>query len=157
VTGSKGATGTTGAVIICDIDDFKRVNDTFGHACGDLVIRGLAEQLTARLPKGAFAARFGGEEFVAFLPDAKIAQAAAFANAIRLDFAAADRGELGTQQAITASFGVAEHREGDRSLHEQIGRADIALYAAKEAGRNRVMLEGDPPRDPPAIRIVSAV
>ncbi|MBY3533574.1 GGDEF domain-containing protein [Rhizobium laguerreae] len=152
-----GAKAATGAVIICDIDDFKRVNDRFGHACGDLVIRGLAEQLSARLPKGAFAARFGGEEFVAFLPDVGIAQAAAIANAIRLDFAATDRSALGADQAITASFGVAEHRQGDRSLHEQIGRADIALYAAKEAGRNRVMLEGEPPRDLPGIRIASAV
>ena len=151
------APGVTGAVIICDIDDFKRVNDTLGHASGDLVIRGLAGQLSARLPRGAFAARFGGEEFVAFLPGMTLMQAAAFANAIRLDFAATDRRALGASQTITASFGVAEHHQGDQSLHEQIGRADIALYAAKEAGRNRVMLEGELPRDLPDIRMVSAV
>ncbi|MBB4110868.1 diguanylate cyclase (GGDEF)-like protein [Rhizobium sp. BK226] len=149
------AGGAMGSVIICDIDAFKRVNDTLGHAAGDLVIRGLAGLLAAQLPKGAFAARFGGEEFVAFLPDMTLAQAGAFANTIRLAFAAIDRSALGVDQAITASFGAAEHRPSDRSLHEQIGRADIALYAAKQAGRNRVMLEGEPPRDMPAIRIAS--
>ncbi|TCS09136.1 GGDEF domain-containing protein [Rhizobium sp. BK418] len=146
--------GVEGAVIICDIDNFKWVNDTFGHGPGDEVIRAFAEMLQVRLPEGGFAARFGGEEFVIVLPSAPLVAGADFANRVRLAFAAIDRtaigfdgGPIGFDGGITASFGVAGADAADRSLYEQIARADKALYAAKEAGRNRVMVEGEPPSD----------
>jgi diguanylate cyclase (GGDEF)-like protein len=144
-----------GAVILCDIDHFKRINDLMGHAAGDAVIAGLADLLRQRLPAGAFAARFGGEEFVAFVPGATLADGGKFANAIRLAFSAADRPELAGVGKITASFGVAAVAHGDPSLSDNIGRADAALYAAKDAGRNRVMLEGTPALEAPAIHVAS--
>ncbi len=144
-----------GAILLCDIDHFKRINDTYGHAAGDSVIAGLAELLKARLPEGAFAARFGGEEFVAFLPGAELADGGKVANAIRLAFSAAGQPDVAGVGKITASFGVACVASSDASLTETIGRADAALYAAKDAGRNRVMLEGTPAREAPAIHVAS--
>ncbi len=144
-----------GAILLCDIDHFKRINDTFGHAAGDSVIAGLAELLKARLPEGAFAARFGGEEFVAFLPGAALADGGKVANAIRLAFSAAGQPDIAGVGKITASFGVACVASSDVSLTETIGRADAALYAAKDAGRNRVMLEGTPAQEAPAIHVAS--
>ncbi|UWU15744.1 GGDEF domain-containing protein [Rhizobium sullae] len=150
VTGLKGASG---AVVVCDIDHFKRINDVFGHAAGDTVIIGLAQLLLERVPKGAFAARFGGEEFVAFLPGAGLAEAGTFANALRQAFSSAN----GTAETgkVTASFGVAAAAVGNQSLHGVIGRADAALYAAKAAGRNRVMLEGEPHEEVPALHVAT--
>lgn len=145
----------SGVVIICDIDHFKRINDTFGHAAGDTVIAWLADLLRARLPKGAFAARFGGEEFVAFLPGVGLAEGGKFANVVRQAFAAADLKEIGDTGKITASFGVAIVNASEAPMIDHIGRADAALYAAKKAGRNRVMLEGTPAREAPAIHIAS--
>ena len=144
-----------GSVIICDIDNFKWVNDTLGHGPGDEVIRAFAEMLLARMPEGGFAARFGGEEFVIFLPAMPLAAGADFANRVRLAFAAVDRKASGFDGKITASFGVAGTDAADHSLYEQIARADKALYAAKEAGRNKVMVEGEPPRDMSSPRVVS--
>lgn len=131
-----------GAVIVCDIDHFKLVNDRFGHAAGDTVIVGLAAALRNGLPGDAIAARFGGEEFVAFLPGVTLAEAGVLANAIRLTFAARDWREGGISQQITASFGVSSTARGDHSMHDAIGRADACLYAAKSDGRNQVVTEG---------------
>ncbi|MBB3656851.1 diguanylate cyclase (GGDEF)-like protein [Rhizobium sp. BK650] len=150
---SRGAEGT---VIICDIDNFKWVNDTFGHGRGDDVIRAFAEMLRLRLPEGGFAARFGGEEFVIFLPSAPLVAGADFANRVRLAFAAIDRKAIGFDGKVTASFGVAAANAADHSLYEQIARADKALYAAKEAGRNKVMVEGEPPHDMSGPRLYHA-
>ncbi len=147
---------TEGAVIICDIDNFKWVNDTFGHGSGDTVIQAFAEMLQLRLPEGGFAARFGGEEFVAFLPATPLVSGADFANRVRLAFAGADRKAIGFDGKITASFGVAGTSSADHSLYEQIARADKALYAAKEAGRNKVMVEGEPPSDMSGPRLYRA-
>jgi len=152
-----------GAVIICDIDNFKWVNDTFGHGPGDEVIRAFAEILRVRLPEGGFAARFGGEEFVIFLPETPLVAGADFANRARLAFAAIDRKAIGfdgkpigSDGGITASFGVAGANPADHSLYEQIARADKALYGAKEAGRNKVMVEGEPPSDMSGPRLYRA-
>ncbi len=131
-----------GAVIVCDIDHFKLVNDRFGHAAGDTVIVGLAAALRGGLPPDALSARFGGEEFVAFLPGVTLAEAGVMANGIRLTFAARDWREGGISQQITASFGVSSTARGDHSMHDAIGRADACLYAAKSGGRNQVVTEG---------------
>jgi diguanylate cyclase (GGDEF)-like protein len=147
----------SGAVLVCDIDHFKLVNDRFGHAAGDMVIVGLAAALRDGLPADALAARFGGEEFVAFLPGVTLAEAGVLCNAIRLAFAARDWRESGVIQQITASFGVSSTARGDHSVHDAIGRADACLYAAKSAGRNQVVMEGQQAADPPTqLRVVSA-
>jgi diguanylate cyclase (GGDEF)-like protein len=147
----------SGAVLVCDIDHFKLVNDRFGHAAGDMVIVGLAAALRDGLPSDALVARFGGEEFVAFLPGVTLAEAGMLCNAIRLAFAARDWREGGVTQQITASFGVSATANGDHSMHDAIGRADACLYAAKSAGRNQVVMEGQQAAHAPTqLRVVSA-
>lgn len=119
-----------GCVVTCDIDHFKRVNDEHGHAAGDRVIVALAALIRDALPHGGVAARFGGEEFVLFLPRADAGSAARIAEHLRQGFAVAE--------GLTASFGLAVTMASDYSLHDAIARADLALYEAKRAGRNRV-------------------
>lgn len=152
---AKGGAFPAGAVIVGDIDHFKQVNDRFGHAAGDHVIIGFAETLRGLL-KGAAIARFGGEEFVSFLPSVSRTDAFEVAEAARLAFAAMAWRDHGIDGSITASFGVSTTAPGDHSVHDAIARADACLYVAKNAGRNRVVAEGQrPPEGPPPLRIVS--
>ncbi len=132
----------SGVVLMGDIDHFKQVNDDFGHATGDLVIITVAELLRERLPDNAKIARFGGEEFVVFIPDLKASEAAVLANMVRCAFAARDWSEIGMNRQITTSFGISSVARGDHSIHDAIGRADGFLYRAKQAGRNQVVQEG---------------
>ncbi|WP_113267447.1 GGDEF domain-containing protein [Agrobacterium cavarae] len=132
----------SGAVLICDIDHFKTVNDRFGHATGDRVIIALASLLKETLPASARVARFGGEEFVAYVPDLPASQLAILANMARSAFAARNWSEGPFPVHITSSFGVSAIALGDHSIHDAISRADGFLYRAKEAGRNQVVQEG---------------
>ena len=132
----------TGSVIICDIDHFKRVNDEFGHAAGDRVIETLAETLQRWLPPSSVSSRFGGEEFVAFVPHATLAEAGILAQGLRARFAAQDWRFANIDRQITASFGVAVIVDGEDSVRSAIKRADRALYDAKAAGRNKVVWDG---------------
>ena len=131
-----------GAVLTCDIDHFKQVNDQFGHAAGDRVIQALALALRQGLPRDAISARFGGEEFVAFLPRASLAEAGILAQALRGRFAAQDWRRIDIDRQITASFGVAAVADDEASAKSAIKRADHALYDAKAAGRNKVVWDG---------------
>ncbi len=150
-----GGNFPAGAVIVGDIDHFKQVNDRFGHAAGDHVIIGFAQILRANLRSVAIA-RFGGEEFVSFLPGIGRAEAAEMVEKARLGFAAMSWRDHGIDGTITASFGVSVTAPGDHSVHDALGRADACLYMAKNAGRNRVVTEGQrPPEGPPPLRIVS--
>ncbi|WP_375197281.1 diguanylate cyclase domain-containing protein [Sphingobium sp.] len=145
-----------GSLIVCDIDHFKAVNDAHGHALGDRVIVSLARILAQFAPPSAVTARFGGEEFVLFLPDMNAAQAAGIANDIRESLAREVADRLGLPQPLTASFGLATLQRGDMSIHEAIARADAALYEAKARGRNRVCVRralstpGAPAADSPS-------
>ena len=123
------------AVILADIDRFKNVNDSHGHAAGDDVIRGLAATLAANCRSSDLVARYGGEEFAVLLPETGAEQAAGLAERLRQAIEGADYG-VGR---ITASFGVAE-LGADGSPTEIVGNADRALYEAKAQGRNRVVL-----------------
>lgn len=131
-----------GSIIICDIDHFKQVNDRYGHAAGDRVIQALADALHRHLPINAISARFGGEEFVSFLPAASLAEAGILAQSLRGHFAAQDWRHMTIDQQITASFGVAAVADGEGSVQATIKRADQALYDAKAAGRNKVIWHG---------------
>ncbi len=133
---------TRGAVMVCDIDHFKQVNDGYGHAAGDNVIAEVAAELQRHLGSNTAIARFGGEEFVAFLPDASLAEASVVAHSLRIRFAGRDWHQAGIDRQITASFGVASIVDGEVSEAAAIERADRALYAAKTAGRNRVVVAG---------------
>ena len=138
----QGSGRCEGVVLVCDIDHFKRVNDRFGHAAGDGVIAELAAELSNSLPAHAIPARFGGEEFVIFIPGASLAEGGVLAQSIRIRFAARDWRHVAIDRQITVSFGVAMIAEHEASPVEAMVRADECLYAAKAAGRNQVVLEG---------------
>lgn len=127
-----------GAVLTCDIDHFKRINDTFGHASGDRVIEEFGRQLAACLPAGTVSARFGGEEFIIYLPGATLEQGEAAGKGLCARFADTDWQYLSIARRITVSVGVAMLSPADRTIHDAISRADRALYVAKAAGRNQV-------------------
>jgi diguanylate cyclase (GGDEF)-like protein len=129
------------SVIILDLDFFKRINDTFGHDSGDMVLKNAAARVRELMRGSDCAARFGGEEFVMLLRETRIDTAYAMAEAVRAKIADVPFELVGH---VSASFGVAEwdHAEDARSL---IARADKALYVAKQTGRNKVVrAEGGP-------------
>ena len=133
-------------VILFDIDHFKRINDTAGHAAGDQVIARLGQLLRETASLGCSAGRIGGEEFAVILDDSDLGAARHFAEAIRAGFSASDFGDdIGW--GVTLSAGIAVHRPGE-SLHSLTARADKALYAAKAAGRDRVIVAPDAAEGP---------
>lgn len=147
-----------GVVIVCDIDHFKRINDVYGHAAGDIVLIGLSDLLRRNAPEDALVARFGGEEFVVFLPGQAAAVAGQLANGMRLGLSSLDWRNRGVATQITASFGVSAVARGDHSIHDAIKRADDSLYAAKRGGRDQVVLEGTrlpATAEGPSLRVVS--
>lgn len=124
------------SVVMIDADHFKQINDRYGHAVGDTVLRNLATQLKRSLRKSDLCGRMGGEEFAMLLPDTPLAEAAALAERFRQSYAATPADSDGTEVANTVSIGVAsDGYDIDHLLHS----ADEALYQAKAAGRNRVV------------------
>lgn len=138
--------GVSAALIACDLDRFKSVNDTWGHEVGDRVIRAFSTLVRSTAPQRAVAARIGGEEFAIFLPDANQQSALLYAEALRAAFAVQPISGVPEGTHFTASFGVAEISSGD-SHSDLRRRADGALYAAKRTGRDRVCVAGDAPAD----------
>jgi diguanylate cyclase (GGDEF)-like protein len=127
------------ALLMVDADRFKQVNDDFGHATGDVVLRELAVRLRDRVRREDVVGRWGGEEFVIALPETTPDGAAAVAEALREAIAATvvDAGDV--TLPVTVSIGVAAWT--GQSLDDLVDRADRALYAAKAAGRDRVVVE----------------
>jgi two-component system cell cycle response regulator len=131
--------GHKAAVLLCDVDHFKKVNDTYGHPQGDEVLRRVARVLQELARKIDITARYGGEEFAVVLDNADVHQARTVAERIRQEIGKivveTDKGPL----SITESIGVAAFPDdgGDRAT--LIERADLALYHAKDTGRNRVV------------------
>ena len=122
------------SVLILDIDHFKEVNDNFGHLAGDLVLIQLAAILKTCVRMSDTVGRWGGEEFLAILPQTRLEDARKVAEKIRASIEKADFPKSGH---ITCSVGAASFREGDDS-EKLLSRADMALYHAKSAGRNQV-------------------
>jgi diguanylate cyclase (GGDEF)-like protein len=123
------------SMLVGDIDHFKDVNDSHGHAHGDAVLKAIARLLEDTVRREDSVARWGGEEFLLLLPGTPAAEAAAIADRIRIAVAAGDfRGTLG--HPVTMTFGVSQWRPGE-SVDDCIARADRALYRGKKAGRNR--------------------
>lgn len=124
------------SVIMIDIDHFKAINDTHGHAVGDEVLRHVARLLSAGLRAGDAIVRWGGEEFVLVLPNVSTRAAARIAERARATVEGSPT-RVAKGIGVTVSAGVAS-RKSEESLDELIGRADASLYRAKQSGRNRV-------------------
>jgi diguanylate cyclase (GGDEF)-like protein len=124
------------SVVLFDVDRFKPLNDTYGHACGDEVIRSFARILGEIAPGGSVLGRIGGEEFAALLAGETTDGAHRVAESIG---AAASAARAGSHPRFTASAGVAVMRPAE-DLPQAIRRADSALYRAKREGRDRVCL-----------------
>ncbi len=131
------------ALALADLDHFKRVNDAHGHATGDAVLRELAALLRRELPASALAARWGGEEFLIVLPGFDDGASRATLEQLRAAVQAHDWSRLAEALRITASFGGARCEAHESDWAPALQRADEALYAAKNRGRNRVCLSGD--------------
>lgn len=129
------------AFLVLDIDHFKAINDQYGHETGDRVLEDIAGIIKDQLRIQDLIARWGGEEFLAVLPDTGLQSAQASAERVRQALLAYDwLAPNGERIDITISAGVSEFR-GDDNLNSAINRADRALYRSKELGRNRVELE----------------
>lgn len=121
--------------LIWDIDHFKKINDDYGHAIGDEVLRMVAQQISGRLRSTDFLARYGGEEFIMLLPGADINAAQLLADQIRLHIAECEFRQGNAHVSVTISCGLSNFEPGD-DLQNVFKRADQALYQAKSAGRN---------------------
>jgi diguanylate cyclase (GGDEF)-like protein len=127
------------SLIMFDIDHFKRINDTYGHPTGDEVLKAISREFNARIRKGDYLSRYGGEEFVLVLPDTKMAGALDIAERLRkrvenIRIETTD----GIAVQVTASFGISTLRpQSDKD--QLIKEADAFLYQAKAGGRNRIM------------------
>jgi diguanylate cyclase (GGDEF)-like protein len=128
------------SIVVFDLDHFKRVNDTFGHAVGDLVLQRFGATARMVLRSNDIFGRIGGEEFAAALPDTDSEAAVAVAERVRLAFAETSQIVAGFPIGATVSGGVATARSGGASLYELPESADQALYRAKAGGRNRTEL-----------------
>ncbi|HHZ10811.1 MAG TPA: GGDEF domain-containing protein [Rhizobiales bacterium] len=132
------------SLVIADIDHFKSVNDTYGHAAGDNVIASFASFLATAASDHHVAGRIGGEEFAIVLPGTNLMAARLFAEGARSALAAMPVEGLPEDRRVTASFGVAELMPGE-GVSSLMRRADAALYEAKNSGRDCVRLSGDTP------------
>lgn len=140
-------TGETLALLIVDIDHFKRVNDTHGHLIGDQVLIAVAAMLRSQLREYDVVGRFGGEEFVVLLPGADISEARRVAERLRSRVGRMAIPADDVMVTVTISAGVAIMSLHGDDLIELLAAADLALYRAKELGRDRICLPA--PRTPP--------
>ncbi|MCC6074875.1 diguanylate cyclase [Pseudomonas sp. GCM10022188] len=131
--GSGGA-----AVLMCDLDHFKAINDQWGHAVGDLALKHFAAILREQLRKSDLAGRVGGEEFAVLLPDTGLDDASAFARRLQYHLAERPLAHDGAGIALSISVGIAALNATDASVDAALSRSDMALYRAKSAGRNRI-------------------
>ncbi len=128
------------AVIVLDIDHFKKVNDTYGHDVGDFVLKGLTAIILEKLRVTDVLARLGGEEFAVLLPETDIDAAASLAERLRYAVAHSPVATAKGPLTITVSLGVAQHALNEPAIDAAFKRADEALYEAKHSGRNKVVV-----------------
>ena len=124
-------------MIIFDIDNFKQINDDYGHDVGDEVLKGISKALGSLMRKSDALGRWGGEEFLVIAPEVELDNAMELAERLRQVMADIEFDKAGV---VTASFGVAELDQAD-TRSDLVRRADKALYRAKNEGRNRVYSE----------------
>ncbi|MDX1695667.1 MAG: diguanylate cyclase, partial [Ketobacteraceae bacterium] len=140
-------------LLMMDIDHFKKVNDTYGHAFGDQVIQRFTETVNECLREEDLFGRVGGEEFSVILVAAALIDAATVAERIRSKWQACELQADGRNVSFTVSIGVADLRNARESVDMVMERADKALYLAKEEGRNRVKTQADLNRGAPELRV----
>ncbi|MDA3812065.1 MAG: GGDEF domain-containing protein [Spirochaetaceae bacterium] len=126
------------AVTLCDIDFFKKVNDSYGHDCGDYVIKEVAKAIKNNIREQDSLARWGGEEFL-LLQKMNLEQAAVIVERIRQDIENLDFKYNGIHISITMSFGIAQMAFDDENYEKSIIDADRKLYIAKDSGRNCII------------------
>jgi len=126
------------SLLAMDIDHFKKINDTYGHDVGDVVLKTFAGLLRGMVRQSDICARLGGEEFVVLLPNTDLEGAKVLAERIRTAVAKNPVEHDSTVIVFTVSIGVSQYRKDMQNIDELIKEADIALYRAKEGGRNRV-------------------
>jgi diguanylate cyclase (GGDEF)-like protein len=137
------------AVLLVDVDHFKRVNDSYGHLVGDEVLKSLAAELRHQVRDSDVVGRFGGEEFTVLLPRTDAKEALLIAERLRRSASTLSILAGETRIGVTISIGVAVLGSHGRDLFELLAAADLALYRAKDKGRNRVCLYGgDEAADP---------
>jgi two-component system, cell cycle response regulator len=142
LAGQAEATGRPLSVLVVDIDRFKSVNDTYGHAAGDSVLREFAQRLRCNIRSVDLLCRSGGEEFIVIMPDTSLWRAGQIAERLRASVAAAPFClDPTTSIAVTASVGLATLEGPVEGMDALFRRADQALYAAKREGRNRVVAD----------------
>lgn len=126
------------AILLLDLDHFKKVNDRYGHDAGDFVLKRVSQLMQAQLRTVDVSARWGGEEFCILLPETTLEAALAAAERIRTDLAREPLEYQDQSIPVTVSIGVTTLQADDRRIEDVIKRADSALYQAKRDGRNRV-------------------
>lgn len=126
------------ALLMIDIDFFKSVNDTYGHDAGDAVLKAVAESLNRIKRSSDIAGRLGGEELALILPEATLDRAVAAAERYRIQIGGRPIIAMGRQISVTVSVGVGIAESGMSGFEDLLKRADVALYEAKNSGRNRV-------------------
>lgn len=131
-------TGLPIVMVMIDIDHFKTVNDVYGHAAGDKVLKEFSRLISLELRVTDTSTRYGGEEFVLVLPATRLAEAGQLVERLRLAFQSLR--PLDSERVVTASFGVAEWRHSETG-EQWLMRADSAMYQAKAQGRNRVVMD----------------
>jgi len=138
LTRIKGLGGRGSAVLMCDLDHFKHINDTFGHAIGDGVLQHFAKMLRAQLREIDLVGRIGGEEFAVVLPDTDIERARVFARGVQRRIADTPYSSGGRPIPLTVSIGISDLHTMDDDAELALSRSDRALYFAKQRGRNRI-------------------
>ncbi len=133
--------GRLPAIVMIDLDRFKEINDSAGHATGDRVLQEFSMVVRRHLRGSDTLGRLGGEEFAILLPETDVSEAAEVADRVRLAAAELSVPAPGGERNFTASFGVSRLRAGESTIEAAMHRADVALYRAKDAGRNCVMLD----------------
>ena len=129
-----------GALLLMDVDNFKLVNDLYGHSAGDRLLVALSEIIRSALPKGALVARLGGDEFVMLLSDTSSEQILALGRTLREAFHSIASETFSTPQPVTLSIGANLFSQPPPSLATLLERSDAALYESKRGGRNRIQL-----------------
>ncbi|MCK4705201.1 MAG: GGDEF domain-containing protein, partial [Gammaproteobacteria bacterium] len=132
--------GNSLSVVMLDIDNFKSINDTYGHATGDEVLKAVASTLSQGVRDSDFAGRVGGEEFAVILQETNLTSAQGLIERLRAAVELTNIHIESQDISVTASFGIAQFEADNDDFDKLLSRADVALYQAKEGGRNQVII-----------------